>query len=314
MKKEYAPIIAFCYNRVDVMKVLFESLKRNTLSRNSDLFIFCDGPKDDLDKEKTDVVKKFVESVDGFRSKTVEYSTVNKGLAPSVIYGVSKVLENYDSAIVVEDDLILSDNFLEWMNQCLSTYKNENAVFSVSGFSPSIKRQNADSSFYDAFFTMKAHSWGWATWKDRWNQVDWELKDWEEFSHSKKLQKDFASIGNEMPGLLFDYKAGKKSTWWARFCYTQFKYRKYTVYPVLSKVINEGFTSAATHCDVYNKYRVDFDQTGKYKFSLPYEVKENPGISKSFFHYYSLSYRIVGKIKTYLMKMGLIKQDVLKIS
>ena len=302
-----APIAVFCYNRVDVMKVLFQTLKKNTLAKESEVYIFCDGPKDSSVKAQTDEVRKFVHSIDGFKSIVIEESDTNRGLAPSIIYGVSKVLEKHDRVIVLEDDLILSTNFLEWMNQCLNKYRNNTDVFSVSGFTPSIMKAYS-GEIPDSLFTMKAHSWGWATWKDRWEQVDWELKDWDEFSKSKKMQKEFATIGNEMPGLLFAHKEGKKSTWWARFCYSQFKLRKYTVYPTLSKVINEGFTGAATHCDVYNRYRVDFDTTNKKYFVLPDHVTIDAKATKAFFSYYSLRSRIIGKIKTLLMKNGFISQ------
>lgn len=205
-----APIAVFCYNRVDVMKVLFQTLKKNTLSKESEVYIFCDGPKSSSVKAQTDEVRKFVHSIDGFKSMVIEENDTNRGLAPSIIYGVSKVLEKHDRVIVLEDDLILSTNFLEWMNQCLNKYRNNTDVFSVSGFTPSIMKAYSGES-PDSLFTMKAHSWGWATWKDRWEQVDWELKDWDEFSKSKKKQKEFATIGNEMPGLLFAHKEGKKA-------------------------------------------------------------------------------------------------------
>ena len=303
----YAPIVVFCYNRIDAIQILFETLQMNELASKSDLFVFCDGPKSPNDKQETEKVRNFVKNIKGFKTITIKENENNCGLADSIINGVSKVFEQYDSAIILEDDLILSSNFLYWMNQCLQEYQNNDSIFSISGFAPSILK-SYKKSIPDVFFTMKAHSWGWATWKDRWVQVDWSLKDWSEFSTNKKKQKEFASIGHEMPGLLFDYMEGRRSTWWARFCYTQFKKRKYTVYPVLSKVINEGFTDASTNCNVYNRFRVDFDKTGKIQFDLPEVISENNNVSKNFFFYYSISFRIIGKIKTLLMKMGILKQ------
>ena len=160
----------------------------------------------------------------------------------------------------------------------------------------------------DVLFTPKAHSWGWATWKNRWEQVDWNMAYWNEFSTNKQMQKSFATIGNEMPGLLFAHKAGRKSTWWARFCYSQFILGKLTAYPMRSKVINEGFTSEATHCNVYNTYKVDFDKTDKRVFELPKEVKTDKTLLKRFFSYYTFWSRVERQIKTKLMNLGIINQ------
>ena len=310
-KKDLAPIIVFCYDRIDVLKTTIATLSTNTYADQSDLYVFCDGPRNESNKLKTDEVRLFVKGIQGFRQLNIIESEVNKGLAPSVISGVSKVLETHDKVIVIEDDLILSTNFLAWMNETLEKYKDNEQVFSISGFCPHVQ-ELGDNYPYDGFFTQKAHSWGWATWRNRWEKVDWEVKDWNVFSQSKHLQKAFNSIGSEMSGLLFDQMSGRKSSWWVRFSYTQFKLGKMTLYPVLSKVINDGFTNEATHCNVYNRYRVDFDQTGKTGFELPKDTVCDEKLNKRFFYYYSVRARIIGKIKTWLMKMGLISQYSIK--
>lgn len=305
--ESFAPIVVFCYDRRQELEGMIKTLSMNKYAEDSDLFVFCDGPKDSVSVGKTKEVRDYVKTISGFKSVTISESDKNIGLAPSIIMGVTKVLEKFNRVIVVEDDLILSTNFLAWMNSALDRYRDNDRVFSISGFCPSVIRKG-EHSRYDAFFTRKAHSWGWATWKDRWQKVDWQVKDWYVFSRSKELQKAFNSIGSEMSGLLFDQMKGVKSSWWVRFCYSQFKLGKLTVYPIQSKVINDGFTAEATHCNVYNRYRVDFDQSGKITFAFPEEVFNDPKLSDRFFYYYSLRARIIGKIKTALMKKGLLKQ------
>lgn len=307
-----APVVIFCYDRPNELKRMINTLKKNKEASETDVYVFCDGPKTPQNKQKNDEVRFFLQSLKGFKSLNLSISENNKGLAPSIIAGVSEVLKVHDQVIVLEDDLLLSTNFLAWMNSALKHYKNDKKVFSVSGFCPSVIKDN-NFYEYDGFFTHKAHSWGWATWKDRWNQVDWDVKDWNEFSTNRKLQKDFNSIGSEMSGLLFDQMSGKKSSWWVRFCYSQFKLGGYTIYPIYSKVINDGFTAEATHCNVYNRYRVDFDKSNKEDYSLPNEVTEDRQLSNRFFYYYSIRARIIGKIKTILMNKGLIRQYTINI-
>ncbi len=305
---EFAPIIIFAFNRVDVLQTLVKTLQANPEAKNSDVYVYVDGarPEKKGEKEKVLQVQEYVKSISGFKTLKYKFSETNKKLAPSIIAGVSEVMDKYGRCIVLEDDLILSKNFLAWMNQCLDEYANNKKIFQISGFTPSVLKKG--EVLGDVLFTGKAHSWGWATWKDRWDEVDWEMTYWDKFSKSKDMQKDFATIGNEMPGLLFAHKAGKKSTWWARFCYSQFILGKLTAYPVRSKVINEGFTGEATHCNVYNTYHVDFDKTGKRVFTLPKEVMTDKKLIKRFFSYYTFWSRIDRQIKTKLMNLGLIKQ------
>lgn len=305
---EYAPIVIFAFNRVDVIQTLVKTLQANPEAKDSDVYVFVDGarPNKEGEAEKVKQVQEYVKTIGGFKSLQYKFSETNKKLAPSIIAGVSEVVEKHGRCIVLEDDLILSTNFLAWMNQCLNEYKDNKDVFQISGFTPSVLKKGEDLG--DVLFTGKAHSWGWATWRDRWEQVDWDMTYWDEFSNSKQMQKAFATIGNEMPGLLFAHKAGKKSTWWARFCYSQFVLGKLTAYPMRSKVINEGFTGEATHCNVYNTYKVDFDKTGKREFVLPNVAKTDKKLQKRFFSYYTFWSRVDRQIKTKLMNLGLIKQ------
>jgi hypothetical protein len=40
---------------------------------------------------------------------------------------------------------------------------------------------------------------------------------------------------------------GKIDSWAIRWCYNQFKYNRYTIYPTKSKLINNGFDEKGTH-------------------------------------------------------------------
>ena len=45
-----APIVLFCYNRLNHLKKTVNSLKKNKLSEFSELIIYSDGPKNDDDE------------------------------------------------------------------------------------------------------------------------------------------------------------------------------------------------------------------------------------------------------------------------
>ena len=151
---KYSPIIVFAFNRADKLKHTIESLLSNTEAKESDLFVFVDGPRANIEGEveKVEAVRNYVKSISGFKTLTYQFSKENKKLGPSIIAGVTKVINEYDKAIIVEDDLIVANNFLSYMNQGLDLYKNNEKVFSVCGYTNKVNRQ-ADYP-YDAYFCV----------------------------------------------------------------------------------------------------------------------------------------------------------------
>jgi hypothetical protein len=303
---EYSPICLFVYNRLSETMRTAEALRNNFLASESNLFIFSDGWKNELSKEDVLSVRGFIKSIEGFKSITIIESNTNKGLAMSIISGVTGVISEHGSAIIVEDDLITSNNFLTFMNTSLTTYKEKKRIFSVSGFCLEIDKPISHSA--DAFFWGRAHSWGWATWTDRWATVDWSIEDWDEFSSDRKRVKEFNSFGTDLYGMLKKSMLGKINSWYIRFNYSQFSQNGLTVYPFKSKVFNIGFTESATHCDTYNRNSVIFDRSGNRSFEMPVNMEIDPDIRKQLFRYKSLNYRIIGKLLTYLLKFKIIKQ------
>jgi len=301
-----APICLFTYSRLSETKLTIEALKNNYLASKSDLFIFSDGPRNENVLQKVEEVRQYLKTVKGFKSINIYEAIENKGLASSIISGVSKIIKEHGSAIVVEDDLITSPNFLDFMNNSLNFYKNNNSIFSISGFS--VKVEIPKEYAYDIYFWGRAHSWGWATWVDRWSTIDWEIEDYASFINNRKLQKSFNKCGSDLSKMLISAKTGKVDSWYILFNYNQFKQNRVTVYPILSKVNNNGFMSDATHTDSYNRIRIDFDKSSKIKFELPEIIEFNSDISRQVYKYKSLSYRIIGKLLTIIMKLGLITQ------
>src|ERR1700733_2581205 len=166
---ETAPIILFVYNRLDTLIRCVRSLQQNPLAAESELFIFSDHPRAEKDAHAVAAVREYIRTITGFRKVSIREAPQNMGLARSVIKGVTAIVDQYGNAIVVEDDLICSTNFLSFMNQALEYYRNNKRIFSVGGYTKPMKHLGQQA----VYFTLRASSWGWATWKDRWNAIDW---------------------------------------------------------------------------------------------------------------------------------------------
>ena len=290
----YRPIILFAFNRLDLLQKTINSLLQNIEAKESDLFVFVDGARENKidEKEQVNAVQEYVKTITGFKSLTFSFSKKNKGLGPSIISGVTEVINKYDSVIVLEDDLIVQSNFLAFMNQGLDRYEKEERIFSVCGYSNKIKIPKEYNE--DAYLCTRSSSWGWATWADRWNSVDWNLEPFSQYE-SKRLTFNKWG-GSDCFGMLKGWHEGRNKSWAIRFCFSQFLQDKLSIFPVKSLVNNDGFDGNGTNCKKWSRFKFELDQTGKKSFTFPIPTKINHTIMKSALSYNALWIRIISKI------------------
>lgn len=290
-----APIVLFVYNRPEHTSRTIACLKENTLAKDTKLIIYSDGPKKEHDLLKVREVRKILKEINGFKSVEIIERLTNMGLANSVITGVEEVFNDEDKIIVMEDDLECTSDFLDFMNSALNKYKNEQYIFSVSGYSYPLK--SLQDYPYSAYLSYRGSSWSWATWKDRWNLIDWEIKDQQAFIEDKDLQSSFNRSGGDLSGMLIKQIKGTIDSWAIRFAYNAHKLNKVHVLASKSKVNNIGQDNSGTHSRSTKKYNVQLVSEALHTF--PDFLTVNPGIEKemkNFFHR-SLVKRIISNIK-----------------
>ncbi|MEH1816447.1 MAG: hypothetical protein V7L09_29160 [Nostoc sp.] len=240
----YSPIALFVYKRPEHTRRTLESLMRCPEFADSPLYIFCDGAKKEKDKEKVMQAREVVRSLVGTKAEIIESST-NRGLANSIISGVTSLCDKYQRVIVVEDDLVVAPQFLGFLNAALEKYQNELFVMQVSGHMfpvPEFANRN------EAVFLPFTTSWGWATWKRAWDYFDAEASGWEVLQTDKQMQNRFNLDG------CFDYfpmlkqqMSGEIDSWAIRWYWSVFKNNGCGVYPPTSYVNNIGFDGSGTH-------------------------------------------------------------------
>lgn len=291
------PILLFTYKRLDALKKTIEALAANELADQSNLYIFSDGPKSQKDQKAIQEVRAYLKTVEGFKNINIKASEVNKGLANSIISGVSEIMELSDSVIVMEDDLLTTSNFLIFMNNALSKYENEQKVFSVSGYSMNLNQDINKPS--ETYFLNRGWSWGWATWKSRWENVDWEMKDYESFKKDKNKKSEFAKGGSDLNKMLRNQMEGALDSWAIRWFYYQFIVNGLTLYPVYSKVYNNGFDQLATHTTGSNsRYLPLLDKDLSNEISFPKSIEISQEYQKAFIRNMSVKARIRSKVES----------------
>lgn len=248
-KKSLAPIILMTYARPEHTQKTLDALAGNLLAKESDLYIFCDGPKNARAVEKNQQVQEIIQreaTAGRFANVHVTVSQENRGLARSIISGATQIIDTFGRCILLEDDLVTSPCFLTYMNDCLDFYESDPRIWSISGFSFPLKALKKYP--YDVYLSYRASSHGWATWKDRWDTIDWEVKDFPELERSFAKRRHFNRGGNDLFRMLRHQMRGERDSWAIRFCYAQSKQNRYAVYPSVSLVHNIGFDGSGTHC------------------------------------------------------------------
>ena len=252
-----APIILFTYNRPEHTQQVLDCLAKNHLASRSELYIFCDGPKNERAIAKNNATREIItreQTLGRFGTVHVRISEKNRGLANSIISGVTEIIGKYKRCIVLEDDLITSKYFLNFMNDALDYYEHDQRIWSITGFSFALKALN--NYPLDVYLSYRANSHSWGTWQDRWETVDWVVQDFEALSRSWKKRRQFNRGGNDLYRMLRHQMRGERDSWAIRFCYSQSKQNRYTVYPKVSLIKNIGFDGSGTHCQ--NDNAIDY--------------------------------------------------------
>lgn len=239
-----APVAFFVYARPDHAHRTVEALIKNPEAIDTDLIVFSDAAKTSDKAAAVEEVRRYVDSIQGFRSVTVYRRPLNFGLAKSIIEGVTQVLGEHDSVIVLEDDMITSPHFLSYMNDGLKRYENDDCVISLHGYMYPVT-----DPLSEAFFLRGADCWGWATWRRGWALFNPDGQFLLDELRRQKLLNAFDFNGTYgYSAMLQGQIAGTNDSWAIRWYASAFLANKLTLYPGKSLVHNIGNDSSGTHC------------------------------------------------------------------
>jgi hypothetical protein len=169
----------------------------------------------------------------------------NAGLAESIISGVNEVTRRFGRAIVLEDDLEFSPEFLSYMNSALHRYESDNHVYQVSGQlfdTPEFHGRSA------AVFLPFTSSWGWGTWRRAWERFDPSATGWECLAKDSSLRQKFNLNGTyDFSTMLERQMTGHGDSWAIRWYWSVFRNDGVACFPPVSLVRNTGMDGSGTH-------------------------------------------------------------------
>ena len=296
-----SPIAFFCFDRPYHTYRSIINLSQNPEAKDTDFIAFIDGPKETKDLIKIESVENILKSNSHlFKSFKIVKSSKNLSSALNIRKGVTEVLSKYKSVIVMEDDILVSEYFLQYMNESLEKYENYKDVWHINGYNYPLKTKN-----YDYYFIRLMHCWGWATWQDRWTEFlanplindPYYIKSI--FTEEMRRDLDLNSKGNFWSQI--EANRSKKINTWAIFWYCFIFYKKgLCLSPALSYTKNIGLDNSGQNCsgssNIHNKVL-----NNNSFINFPKEIKENKEaikeIKEFIDHRYSYQQRFFAKLK-----------------
>ena len=272
-----APIALFAFNRPGHLRRTLEALAANELAAESDLTIFCDGPRNKAETMKIEAVRETARAAVGFASVAVVCREKNRGLAKCITSGVTEIVNARGRVIVLEDDLVTSPYFLRYMNDGLELYKDVPQVASIHGWAFPHTVPNPP----ETFFLRATGSWGWGAWKRAWDAYTPDGAALLRALEEKKLLRAF-DVDGQYPfaKMLEGQIAGKNDSWAVRWYAVNFLRGRLTLHPGRSLVQHIGADSSGTNCGTTDILDVELTE-GPMRVS-PLPVAENPIMFKAY--------------------------------
>lgn len=297
MTRSLAPVVLFAYARPDHLRQTLTALAAADGAAETALWIFSDGPKNAAAEEKVAGVRMVLAEPRwqrNFAKVTIVAADKNKGLARSIIEGVSEVLEQHERVIVLEDDLLVARDFLRFMNSALENHAQTEQVGSVTGYCPI--PQPPKGYAHDVYAVPRSCSHSWATWRDRWETVDWSGRGAARLWQEPALRKRFMATGSDKLDRLGRQLEGRIDSWSIMFNLWHALNDRVALYPVRNLVQNIGFDGSGTHTGAHDRMHTALAPSGSaLDLALP---PEDPRVLAAFHKIYSGS--LLGRLRRFL--------------
>ena len=247
-------VLFLVFNRIETTIRVFKSIQ---YAMPPKLYISSDGARN-LQKGEEQIVNSIREYLLNNINWPCEVKTMfhsqNLGCKQSVSTAITWFFKNEKMGIILEDDCLPAQSFFWFCETLLNKYENDMRVWHISGVStiPSGMLINHDSYYFSKYI----HIWGWASWANRWEKYDLNLKNYKKFvaynairtiSDNKILQKRWINNFN-------DVLSGKIDTWDYQWYFCVWANGGNSIIPCHNLVSNIGFGKDATHTkDINNR-------------------------------------------------------------
>ena len=298
----YSPIALFVYNRLQHTKKVIEAIKKNHISQRSTIYVFSDFSDVEFEKNKIKKIRNYLNNLNGFKKIIIVQRKYNLGTSNNIVLGLNQIFKKHDKCIIIEDDIIISKNFLYQMNYFLEKFNKITNIASIEGYMYPVKFKK---SIPDYFFLKGTGCWGWATWKRSWKNYEGSAeKLLNKFNDEKELVNDF-DYYDSYPyyKMLKKQKWSKKKSWAIKWYASNFIKQNYTIYFKNTLVKNIGLDGSGENCKIDYQINQKKFTNITCKIKTNDEVNENINAKKDIAKYLKTKFSYINKLKFVIKKL-----------
>jgi len=237
-------VLFLVFNRPDTTRQVFEAIRK---ARPPRLYVAADGPRNNKEGEAKRVaeVRQIATRVDWPCEVKTLFRDQNIGCGPAVYEAISWFFKNEEMGIILEDDCLPSQSFFWYCEELLDKYQSDQRIGMISGNNHVDSRIENTSYVFSKFFW----TWGWASWRRAWVNMDFELK-WEKTSYKESIIKNmgytYGSILHWKNNIKM-VRTGRVNTWDYHWFLSLSSQNQLCIFPAINLVSNVGFGDEATH-------------------------------------------------------------------
>jgi hypothetical protein len=233
-------VLLLGFKRIDFLKKRLSELSRN---QQVPIVISIDGSDFSTERAVTDFLNEFVAQNPDMKI-TYKIQDMNLGLARHVFKAITEVLNDFEQIIVIEDDIILSENFISNMLGGFEIMNRSEDIGLIGGFSmfPLKTMFFLDPKWRKSIYFP---AWGWGINREVWKDFQLELPpNFEEILSHSRLWQSQSLFRKKMWCYRFQKVANANPyTWDYQMLYLLFRRNLHTLLTTSRISDNEGFES-----------------------------------------------------------------------
>ena len=276
------PVVMIGYSRSWTLKQSLYNLAQCYDVNERDIFLFLDAPSKVADQIKCDDMYKTAKQVKDTilpRLQIIKRS-YNFGVPGNLIAAINQVTNEYGRAIFFEDDVLVSRTFLQYEDRALDFYQDDDRIFCINGYQhPNLHVPRTYR--YDIYLAPRNSAWGFGIWRNRWESIDFDMKDWNRYKEYADNLIRLEKAGIDISGMIERQLSGKIHTWDVQCTFHMMRNNMFAIDPRYGMTKNIGFGSEGVHCST----QIPFYQKQAYYDFVPKLVKdiaEDPTITSQF--------------------------------
>ncbi len=298
-----APIGISTYSRTKHLKQTIQALQKNTLAKESELYIFSDAPKKG-DEDIVGRVREYADSVTGFKKVHVVKRKSN-GRVKNNRGGMKQLLDSHGKCIFMEDDIVTAPGFLQFINDGLEFYKNDKKVRFVGGHTPNLKTNLGNNE--DVYFSKRFHGWGFGIWQNSFYILEQQVS-LKELINNKNIKDALDENGTDLYNMVVADAKGDINASDVRVCYQMAIKDLYIALPTKTLVKNIGLDGSGVHCGNDDIYADDkLSKKTSFNFCRFYYDKKIHNEYKKFYKKPAIVVRVINKLSRIIFGRNLIK-------